>query len=104
MALPKKASRSITINGEKYRWLISRDDYGIGLYVELYENPAQKLTTGFSDDYQAITPVLVREVILHALAQGYTPHKKGQDFCFPKNSPLVVVENLKADAPYRYNW
>jgi hypothetical protein len=91
MALPKKASRRITIKGEKYRWLISRDDYGIGLCVELYENPAQKLTTGFSDDYQAITPVLVREVILYALAQGYTPHKKGENFYLPENSPLVVV-------------
>ncbi len=104
MALPKKASRSITINDEKYRWLISRDDCGIGLFIELYENPAQKLTTGFSSDYQAITPVLVREVILCALAQGYTPHKKGQDFCLPENSPLVVVENLRANAAYNYNW
>jgi hypothetical protein len=44
MALPKKQSRSITINNEKYRWLISRDDSGgIGLFIELYENPAQKL-------------------------------------------------------------
>jgi hypothetical protein len=74
------------------------------LCVELYENPAHKLTTGFSDDYQAIIPMLVREVILYALAQGYTPHKKGQNFCLPENLPLVVVENLRANAAYKYNW
>jgi hypothetical protein len=105
MALPKKQSRSITINNEKYRWLISGDDSGgIGLFIELYENPAQKLTTAFSFGYQAITPVQVREVILYALAQGYTPHKKGQNFGLPENSPLVVVENLRANAAYKYNW
>ncbi|MCC3456464.1 MULTISPECIES: hypothetical protein [unclassified Microcoleus] len=105
MALPQKKSRSITINEEKYRWLISRDDYGgIGLFIELYQNPAQKLTTAFSYDYQVVTPVLVREVILHALAQGYTPHKKGQNFGLPKNSPLVVVKNLTINAAYKYNW
>ncbi|MBE9122714.1 hypothetical protein IQ269_18380 [Tychonema sp. LEGE 07199] len=103
MALPKKASRSITINGEKYRWLASGHDCGIDLCIELYENPAQRLMTGCSYDYQAITPVMVREIILYGLAQGYTPHKKGQIFCLPENSPLVV-ENLTTNAAYRYNW
>ncbi len=104
MAVPKKASRSISINGEKYRWLASGHDCGIDLCIELYENPAQRLMTRFSYDYQAITPVLVREIILDGLAQGYTPHKKGQNFCLHENSPLVVVENLTTNAAYRYNW
>jgi hypothetical protein len=62
------------------------------------------LTTAFSFGYQAITPVQVREVIIYALAQGYTPHKKGQNFGLPENSPLVVVENLRANTAYKYNW
>ena len=58
MAMPKKGSRSITVDGVKYRWKASGNDGYLWLFVELWEQSASLLCLWF-DDYE---PTLVPQV------------------------------------------
>ena len=87
--LRRKKSRVITIDNEQYRWLSSGNDAGVFVWIEQKKTPAQKLFSSFSYNYKAITPALVRKLILYALSQGYTPREKGKDFYLPQNSVVI---------------
>jgi hypothetical protein len=82
MALAKKGTRLIKIDGVEYRWIVQPDDEpGLGIVVELSENPGQRMMT-WIDRGNIISPRLVRKAILYALKQGWHPEEKGTIIVF----------------------
>ena len=93
MALAKKGSRRITVEGVPYRWVLSPDDGYMVLVAESESTPGQRLEAFFQyhDLYEpakpevsrivgqrrAVTPGVVREVILAALTRGWQPSQRG---------------------------
>jgi hypothetical protein len=82
MGLAKKGTRLMTIGGERYRWVVAPDDEpGLGIVVEAAESPGQRMVT-WVEHGTTISPWLVREAILHALSQGWTPRARGPEHVF----------------------
>jgi hypothetical protein len=94
MSLPKKKSRSIIIDAQKYRWISSGNDYGIDLYVELFDNPGQKLHVIFAyknrrseqtgtgkvlSQGSVISPQVVEKVIKQAFSIGWKPSHRAKE-------------------------
>ena len=95
MALPKKGSRRIRVDGGDYRWTVSPDSGYMVLVVEratasrrrllVYTDYRDLLTpcadgAGFHADQQRrITPGYVRRCILTGRAAGWDPAKPGPD-------------------------
>jgi hypothetical protein len=89
MALAKKGSRLISIDGVTYRWVVSPDSGYMVLVVETSDEPGQRLEAVFDYHYQrvelgscfiqgrAISPGIVRQVIVIALNRGWLPSKHG---------------------------
>lgn len=93
MALAKKGSRRITVDGVLYRWALSPDDGCMVLVAELAEGSGQRLEAFFQyhDLYEpaeagalrivgqrrSVSPGVVRKVILAALAGGWQPAQRG---------------------------
>lgn len=94
MALPKKNARSITINEVKYRftgWVIHYEEGE--LFVELFNNPRQKIKATFTwekiyEEYKKVNhristiidmppSYIVRQTILYALKTGWHPDSGG---------------------------
>ena len=89
MALAKRGSRRITVEGVVYRWAVSPDDGFMVLVVERAEAPGQRLEAffGYGDIREpdragttrtvgqgcVIGPGVVRLVVLSALANGWRP-------------------------------
>ncbi|MCK5218398.1 hypothetical protein KAR10_02675 [bacterium] len=99
MALPQKKSRSIIVNGVKFRWA------GVGflhcdepsregeVYIELFDNPKQKMKASFAWEemnamYKKVNhrlskyldmppPFIIKQTIFYALKNGWQPDKKG---------------------------
>ncbi len=88
MALAKKHSRTIVVDGSTYRWTIdANDEPGLGIVVELAETPAQRCVTwvGHEDmgsHQNIVTPAVVRHCIVSALEQGWTPDRRGPELRF----------------------
>lgn len=82
MALAKKGTRLITVDGVRYRWVVAPDDEpGMGIVVERAEAPAQRMVTWV--DYGAVvTPRLVAGMIRQALDQGWTPERRAAQIVF----------------------
>jgi hypothetical protein len=86
MGLAKRGSRTISVNNDVYRWVISPDDGFMQLVVELAEDPGQRLiaTYLYDDDPETgrplrqITPRSVRQVIEISLKQGWQPRAPGR--------------------------
>lgn len=79
MALARKGTRRITVEGTAYRWIVAPDDEpGLGIVVELAEAPAQRMVT-WVEHGNIISPWLVRRVIVHALSRGWQPRKRGRE-------------------------
>jgi GNAT superfamily N-acetyltransferase len=82
MAIAKKGTRQITVEGVVYRWIVSPDDEpGLGIVVELAQSPRGKMIT-WVEHGNIISPWLVRKAILHALSKGWQAEKLGQDVVF----------------------
>lgn len=82
MGLAKKGTRLITIDDVEYRWVVQPDDEpGLGIVVELAENPGQRMMT-WVEYGNVISPWLVRKAILYALEQGWHPAEKGTVIVF----------------------
>ena len=95
MAIPKKGTRTITVEGGKYRWLIrrkatySQSDYGIGrvhVAVEHAENPGTTLFIYTNREHpkdwntEKIIPVVPSDVsnwIKQALELNWKPEQNG---------------------------
>ena len=92
MALPKKNTRNITVDGVKYRWTGWFWPYDDGyLFVELFNNPRQKIKATFTwekinKEYEKMNhrlsrcidmqpSYIVRQTILYALKNGWCPNK-----------------------------
>lgn len=97
MAIPKKGSRKIVVDGIEYRWRIRwKPSYGQGIgesnltaVVELYENPQSTLVITFpwlrldalvGVAEETVMPKMIKNCIKNALAQGWNPNKKGKTF------------------------
>ena len=89
MALAKRSSRTITIEGSDYRWAVSPGNGYMWLVVELGDQPGQRVEASFHycDVVQAdggitrqrrsVSSSTVRAVVLHALANGWRPERGG---------------------------
>jgi hypothetical protein len=89
MALAKRMSRSIMVDGVAYRWAVSPDSGYMWLVVERAANPGQRIEASFDyhdvvrpDGHMAgqrrsVSPGVVRAVVLHALANGWRPGQGG---------------------------
>lgn len=84
MGLANKGSRKISVNGRDYRWVVSPDSGYNVLVVERASEPGQRLeaifdyaTCDFADPRFRITPKIVRDVIEHAIIEGWQPEVRG---------------------------
>ncbi len=89
MALAKKSSRTIAVDGFEYRWAVSPDSGCMWLVVELADEPGQRVEAWFEYDdvvrpdgrivgqRRSVSPGVVRAVVLHALANGWRPERGG---------------------------
>lgn len=97
MAIPRKGSRSIEVNGIAYRWRIRRRptysqgvlDSGLILAVDVDDAPQCSLIVEFTRSHPGnwvnqptapVTPRDVAEAIRRALAAGWQPFKPGKPF------------------------
>ena len=89
MALNRKNSRQIQVNGRAYRWTVFENSGWLDVTVQLAEGTGQKLvvqTGDFSgatpeiDPGVAITPANVRDYILKAITLGWMPTASGPPF------------------------
>jgi hypothetical protein len=89
MALAKRSSRTITVDGVEYRWAVSPDSGYMWLVVERAVGSGQRVEASF--DYrdivrpdgriigqrQSVSPGVVRAIVLRALAIGWRPEQRG---------------------------
>lgn len=97
MAIPKKGSRKITVDGTDYRWTIRRKptcpktlcEENVLAAVELYDKPRSVLSikfpwvrydNRFGIAEQPVTPKHIEQCIKRALAEGWQPEKTGNAF------------------------
>jgi hypothetical protein len=116
MAMPKKGTRRIDVDGQAYRWLVSPNDGYIALVVESAEEPGQRLEAYFRyhDRYEplgtgaerivgqarSISPGTARAVIEAALRGGWQPSRRGLDvfrIAVPEAERLVPVDGEAAE-------
>lgn len=89
MALAKKGTRSMTVEGTRYRWVVApNDEPGLGIVVEAADAPGQRMVT-WVEHGTTISPWLVREAILHALAHGWQPRARGPERVFRFDAPFI---------------
>ena len=83
------------VDGESYRWVVSPDSGYAVLVIEHLKSPGQRVAVTIpppefkdtTDDkteytpegYRVVTPALVRNVILDALAMGWSPQSSGKE-------------------------
>jgi hypothetical protein len=96
MGMRKKWSRTITVNGVKYRYHVAEDQFdGLGLHVcvQQVEPAGQRLLSGFRKPMSwnevapghklgqvlpnAVTPRVIRGIIVAGLEMGWKPTKTG---------------------------
>ncbi len=88
MALARKKSRRIVVDGEAYRWTVSPDDEpGIAIVAERFENPARRLVSWF-DHGSRLTPKQAAAAIRVARATGWDPSERGTDYV--QRTPTVA--------------
>ena len=89
MTLPRAKSRSITVDGQRYRWLVSspEDSDQLHLRIEREDVGGQRLLYILSrwEDLEpgvqlAIRPRVVAAAIRGGLARGWTPERGGPEF------------------------
>ncbi len=98
MAIPKRGSRKIVVDGEEYRWLIRRKatynqtDYGSGYLNVAVEHACSNgsVLVIYTDkphpkdwattSVEPVTPQNIKTWIKGALQIGWTPKEKGAQF------------------------
>lgn len=79
MGIAKRGARKIVVEGESYLWVVSPDDEpGLGIVIERDNSHGQRLAA-WVEHGKTVTPALVRKVILHALARGWTPSERKRE-------------------------
>src|SRR5882672_10039402 len=115
MGMRKKGSRPITVNGVRYRFHVAsdRDGLALSICVQQVEPAGQRLLSGFQKPHDmiqvgpghwwgrpvphAVTPAVVRELILAALERGWEPSRRGPPLFLPGYE--AVAELPKPDEP-----
>lgn len=110
MAIPKKGSRTITVNGVNHRWLIRKKatynqvDYGNGylhVAIDVEENPSTTLVIYTNIEHPndwatktivPITPRMVSNWISMAIELGWKPNEKGPQFLVSINEGNKMVK------------
>lgn len=105
MALPKKKSRIINIDGNQYRWLVGPNDgYNVfvaekegvaGQKIEVYfDTEIDKYWTEFPNisglNLKILKPKDAAFIIRQALEQGWEPEKKGSPVVFDWKNDIVT--------------
>ncbi len=95
MTLAKRATRTITVNGGRFRWRVApNDEPGMAIVVESAPAQGQRMVT-WVDHGNTISPWLVRRAILNALQSGWHPQKSGAELTFRLHG-LIQRENEDA--------
>lgn len=82
MALARKGTRIIVIDGVRFRWVVAPDDEpGLAIVVERADGHGQRMAT-WVEHGTVITPGLVAGIIRKALEHGWTPRKSGEQVTF----------------------
>jgi hypothetical protein len=94
MALPRKKTRRMTVEGIAYHWIAAPNDGYITLVVECADAPGQRLEACFKyhdillpvgegafrvvGQRRSVSPGAVRRIIQAALGRGWQPSLRGQ--------------------------
>ena len=78
MALPRKGSRTLTVDGQALRWRVSRKERSFQLVVEHRDAPGQQLVATvpvalFPADAAIVSPEIVRQCVVLARRSGFDP-------------------------------
>ncbi|MFF3950764.1 hypothetical protein ACFYYN_39075 [Streptomyces sp. NPDC001902] len=89
MAIAKRGTRVIVVDGERYRWVVApNDEPGLAIVVLHEENDGQRMAT-WVEHGVVIAPGLVAEVIRDALLHhGWTPRQRRKQLtlrCLDRN-------------------
>ena len=83
MAIPKKGSRKICVDGVRYLW-VARNPEPAGVRITVQKaSPAGSVLTLRSDQDRAVAhipPAQVAHLIQLAVAAGWDPHRSGPSF------------------------
>ena len=91
MAFAKRTSRTIRVDGEEYRWVLSPDDGYMWLIVQHARSQGQRIEAHFNyhdvltngdwgknlGQRRSVSPGAVRAVVLHALSKGWRSQERG---------------------------
>lgn len=94
MTLPRKGARSVTVDGQRYRWIASGNDGTIDVTIQVADGSGPMIHAYFtyagvwkprdSNSYsldrqgRAVTPEVVRSTIRWALEHDWDPHAAGR--------------------------
>jgi len=79
MALARKGTRRIVVDGTAFRWIVAPDDEpGVALVAEHESNPASRVIVWFPHG-KLIAPGVVAAEIRAALLNGWHPERRGPD-------------------------
>ena len=79
MALARKGTRRIVVDGMAFRWVVAPDDeQDVTLVAERETDPASRLVVWFQYGYP-IVPSIVANEIRMALVNGWYPEQRGRD-------------------------
>lgn len=87
MTLPRRTSRGITVDGARYRWLVTPvSDFSLRLIIQHDQGQSQRLVLTCREVFGTnrvppITPRYVAASIRHALRAGWMPLAPGADLC-----------------------
>lgn len=105
MALPKKTSRSINVDGQSYRWMIRDNGDHYLLAIQHASGRGQKLTLSLYAEGRRIdlpalevTPGLVEKIIREGLKMGWQPERLGSPQSMRIRQGDALIDGLKQDA------
>lgn len=100
MTLPKISSRTISVNGVTYRWMVTGNDMVIDVIIEQDDAKGQKLCSCFAyhdgapgGQKRKITPLTIKALILSALDKGWTPEAQGKPNFGINGESVVPISN-----------
>jgi len=115
MALPKKKSRLINVNNEKYRYVISTGKYNenwefdLNIIVQLATGEGCKLKVNglitrdywldfpneitSKKDYPVLTPKNISKIITNSLKSGWNPESKGKPYIINLDNNQISNDN-----------
>ncbi|MET8649033.1 MULTISPECIES: hypothetical protein [Nocardia] len=90
MALARKGTRIIDVDGETYRWVVAPNDPDNAIVVESADQPGQRMVT-WVEYGTVIAPGLVARAIRNALGKGWTPRERGVQLTYPSGTVHSMV-------------